>query len=189
MTTKRGFQAAAMLTAMLCAAVGLSMLLRSKVTRAEFCRLQNGMTPAQVEEIFGVAPDPWIFSGSHRSREIPLKWSGDGTARVMFDSDRGLVHKLWSEEGFSSPTRRNFDRVAIGMTVTEVKDIFGKQPDSYWCSPNEVTTGRWHDIDGCGWINFDRGQASEKGWEGNSPEVRATARTILKRFLHLIHPT
>lgn len=187
MTRKRGFLAAAFFTVIICAAVGLSMLYRTNVTRANFCRLQIGMTPAEVEEIFGESPEPWIFSGSHRGGEIPLLWTGDGVAHVMFDVDSGLVHKVWAEEGFASPTKENFNRVDIGMTVGEVKKIFGKEPDSYWHSPNEVTTGRWHDIDGCGGMDFDHGRVRQKWWEGGHGDRRARAEIIFERFLRLIH--
>lgn len=187
MTTRRGLLAAAMLTGVICAVICLSMLLRANVTRANFCLLKNGMPPAEVEEIFGAAPEPWIFSGSHRSGEIPLMWTGDGVAHIMFDVDRGLVHKVWSEEGFSSPTKMNFDRVEIGMTVAEVKKIFGKKPDSYWHSPNEVTIGRWRDIDGCGSMDFDHGRVRQKFWEGGYGEGNGRAEILFERFLRVIH--
>ena len=187
MTKKRGFMAVAMLTGLVCAVVGLSMLSRTNVTRANFCRLQKGMTPAEVEEIFGESPEPWIFDGSHRSGENPLMWTGDGVAHIMFDVNRGLVHKVWSEDGFSSPTKINFNRVEIGMTVPEVKELFGKEPDSYWQSPNEVTTGRWHDIDGCGGMDFDHGRVRQKWWEGGYGERRGRSEVFFARLLRFIH--
>lgn len=186
MTRKRGYLAVALLSGFICTAICLSILFRSNVTRDNFTRLKIGMTPAEVEEIFGTTPEPWIFDGSHRLGELPLMWTGDGVAYIMFDVDRGLLHKVWSEEGFSSSTKLNFNRVQIGMTVTEVKQIFGKQPDSYWHSPNEVTTGRWHDIDGCGGMDFDRGRVKQKWWEGGGLR-RGRVEVLIDRFLRFVH--
>jgi hypothetical protein len=186
MTKKRGFWTAAILTALICSAiVAHTVLQASKVTRANFCSLQKGMTSAEVEAIFGERPEPWIFNGSHVGGEVPLMWTGDGTAHIMFDEHRGLLYKCWTEPGFSSPTKVSFNRVVVGMTIAEVNEIFGKPPDTCWHSSKYVSTSRWHDIDGCGGMDFDSGRLRRKWWEGGGAE-RGRIEILFGRILRFL---
>lgn len=195
MTRKRIITVAAMLAGLVCAAiVALAMVLPSGVTRANFSRLQNGMTPAEVEEVFGESSEEWIFNGSHRAEDNPLMWVGDGTARIMFDQQGGLVYKIWSEEGFSSPTKEAFARIQVGMTLADVEKAMGRTPDrsvGYHgpgkVSPMQVGVAWWIDIDGEGAIEFDDFERVKKTFWGHRgpPEEQSAAR--FQRVWHLLH--
>jgi hypothetical protein len=164
------------------------LLPRSKVTRENFILLKTGMTQAEVIEIFGEEPEEWIFSGSHFGGASHKLWSGDGIATIIFERQRGLISKCWCEPGFASPTKEQFECVQIGMSLAEVKTIFGRPPESYWHSPNNVTTGRWHDIDGCGGMDFDSERVRQKWWEGGSlPQFReGKNQGFIRTFLRVL---
>jgi hypothetical protein len=172
MKRKRLILLAAVFLVLLASAVSICVLFpRTQVTRENFLRLRDGMTEAEVEEIFGERSEPWHYNAKSFFGS-PRLWAGDGIAYVTFDTKRGLVGKCWKEDGFFSPTKDEFGRVRHGMTFAEVREIFGRAPATFWSSPNEVWTGRWPDIDGSGVISFESGIVRSTWWEASGHAFR-----------------
>ncbi len=150
MTVRHRVQAGAIIILLLCAGGGTWALLfcrSNKITRANFFRLVDGMTEAQVEELFGAGGESWIRGGSDFGL-VHAAWLGDGVAYLAFDKETGLIQKEWHEDGFSSPTRELFDRVHADMPRRDVTQIFGRPPDVSWQATNGQDTAIWRDFDG-----------------------------------------
>jgi hypothetical protein len=91
---------------------------RPGVTRANFERLQEGMTKAQVEALLNGPPQHITPSGKNYSRlqngtlligQTKEVWGGEqGAAIVVFDEQGGLLYKDWhdSPESFLDRIRR-----------------------------------------------------------------------------------
>ena len=166
MQRRRTFWLLAFLVLLLCTGLlAPSLLWPRKVTRANFCRLDVGMSQKEVEAVFGGRGQrPDFLWGKHHVDE--KLWYGDGVASVIFDEQGCLKGKCWSEPGFASPTKQSFDRVEVGMTLAEVQTLFGRPPFRSFGSPNNFTTEMWNDIDGWAGMDFDNGRVSQKWWSG-----------------------
>jgi hypothetical protein len=72
---------------------------RPRVTKANFDRVEKGMTVAEVEGIFGQSGELLIIEGDPRE-EGKIWWADDGSwARVGIDEGRVTEKKHWNDSG------------------------------------------------------------------------------------------
>ncbi len=129
------------------------------VTRANFSRLEDGMSQSQVEDIFGEQGRRWHPGKSDGGILTAARWEGAGVAYAVFSGEAGLVRKQWHEEGFFTPTKEKFTRIGEGVTRGDVIDLFGRPPDDA-----EPTCEIWRDIDGEAAVSFNDGRVSKAFW-------------------------
>lgn len=97
----------------------------------------------------------------------------------------GIIFALLAVRQQRTGTRQRFDRIAVGMTFTEVEQLVGRPPGSYatdpmdamqfWqTNPDRTATGEricsWLFDDGYILVRFDRDdRVGIKTWEANGP--------------------
>jgi hypothetical protein len=182
----------------------------SRVTRENFLRLRKGMTEAELEEIFGERSQDWEAPRKSTFGLTWRLWSGTGTAYVTFDGRRGgLVGKSWIEDGYSSTTKENLERVRVGMTLAQVEAVFGRPPDAFlitapspWQKSDggDVALASWRDIDGLAYVTFadndptvslvnDDRKALKKWWiPGGGGTGRRRPGNLEERILRFLRP-
>jgi len=76
---------------------------RPGVTKANFDRIEKGMTRADVEELFGKPASGSYLHGGKKIRHTCELWSGDeGSATIICDEEHGIVaDKEWSTRKLS----------------------------------------------------------------------------------------
>jgi hypothetical protein len=161
----------------------------SQVTRESFLRLTNGMSEADVVEVFGEKGELWFPHGSNSGERHSARWIGDvGVAYVTFDNERGLVEKQWHEDGFASPTKDSFHRIDVGMAKQDVTKIFGRPPDRARRFPTEDDFEEWSDIDGDAFVSYGGGRVCKRFWhvwrdDGIDGDRRHPFRRFMRRLL------
>jgi hypothetical protein len=97
MTKKKRFFLIAILPLTIALTLGVLAMLppRPGVTKANFDRIQDGMTMAEVEEIFGAYPEFRVgHAGNHKTWRNP----NGSLAHIWFDTDLFGENKVWVSE-------------------------------------------------------------------------------------------
>lgn len=114
MTRKHFFVAAVMFATFYCAVFTVAVMLQDHVTEENLNRIEEGMTKAEVEKIFGAKGELGEFQYWSRPNLVGMVWKGhDGTACVLFENNRvatseHIPTRGWSHgnESMSSKIRR-----------------------------------------------------------------------------------
>jgi hypothetical protein len=107
MSKKRRYLiSAAVLAACVCIVIGVLAMLppQTGVTKANFDRIEKGMTEKTVEEMFGGECQTFwryetrVFFGHPATKQDILTWIGEDRSRatIVFDQDR-LTKKTWTQ--------------------------------------------------------------------------------------------
>jgi hypothetical protein len=172
-----------MIASVICGSIATTVVVMrpsTQVTRENFFRLALEMTQLEVEEVFREKGEFWHPEGSDFG-QLHLCWQGDGIAYLVFDDDK-LRSKEWHEDGFTSSTRKVFDRLQSGMNVNEVIAIFGREPDIRFLSCDGERTEGWRDFDGTAMIRYDVQTVKKLYWTEHRDEGIPARRP--RPFLH-----
>src|SRR5262249_23298494 len=124
---------------------------KGKVSKANFAKVKEGMSPKDVEEILGPAdgsfevkpgelPGGMKLPGGADMPDMPKfdmgkfagkEWKeGKTVYHVVFKDDKVMAKQIVDEKDSEKPTSKvtkaNYDRIKTGMTRKQVEEILGK---------------------------------------------------------------
>jgi hypothetical protein len=122
MTKKRLLLDVGLLASIACAAlVGLAMLPRSRVTKANFEKIEIGMTRTEVEGIFGIEGEPSMFHHFIGADTDSRQWLGNDGSFVLITFRRDTVGaKGWEES--NETVRKKLSRWFGWLTPRRIID-------------------------------------------------------------------